>query len=212
MRPYQKWFLFLVFIALPFGLPDKSFSEPTPSVNYLMNRPLSYFDWGLYRLGEYVKQFVKREPGEENFYVIDGKEPYVYVGYDWDANRIIITISYRRYRWSEMLLDNEKLKELEQADVEKYKWPIVRLISDLKSSLGINFTKPDYIDGFTPTLYHLFSPTGYKFENEPENLKKELYNIVKIRARISFKETHIETEVGMFERPSEIAWDIKTQD
>lgn len=78
----------LLISLLCISITDSAFAEPSPTVRYLMNEPVSRLDWGIYQL--------QKELEELN----------VSVRYNWDENRIEISKS-----------SSETPKDLNQAKI-----------------------------------------------------------------------------------------------
>jgi hypothetical protein len=54
-------------------------AEPSTTIKYFMNEPVTMFDWGMYRLEEDLQRWAS---GRKDL------EPHVSVVYDWDSNRL----------------------------------------------------------------------------------------------------------------------------
>lgn len=76
------------------GICSAAQAEPGPSVRLLMNRPVSLFSWGLYRLDLEIERTFGRTSGGFEFRApLTGRKTYpTSVVYDWAKNRIIIRL------------------------------------------------------------------------------------------------------------------------
>lgn len=66
----------LLTISLILGATVSS-AEPSSGISILMDRPMSLFDWGMYRMGKSLKE-------------VDAS---AFVLYDWDSNKIMVVSS-----------------------------------------------------------------------------------------------------------------------
>ena len=85
MSRYKKCIpivLFLLFISV-----GTSKAEPTPTISYLMNTPVSMLDFGIFKLNTRFESYSDKLR-------IGKTEPLITVEYEWDSNRIeIISIT-----------------------------------------------------------------------------------------------------------------------
>jgi hypothetical protein len=137
-------------------------TEPDSSVKYLMNEPVTMFDWGLYRLSAFAKLIAigQSRRGE-------GKVIVTNVGYNWSKNRINITIAVYPNADS---LKKHNLRDLCTTVVKKY-----------KTALGYKDTGR-YKKMFG--IQRFFKHEGFKKNNEPKGLTEDLDNITYINVKI----------------------------
>lgn len=75
---------FLIMCAL---LSDSSIAEPSNSVRYLMNDPLTMFDWGIIQIQHKLDKI-------DYFPFESTSGAHLKANYDWDQNRLIIRASF----------------------------------------------------------------------------------------------------------------------
>lgn len=150
--------VFLLFIAV--GI---SKAEPTPTVSYLMNTPVSMLDFGMFKLNTLLND-------ESAKLMISKTKPTIGVDYDWDSNRIKIIILYY------------SKKELNE--VHDMKKEITLLIEQIK---GAYFQyehkagKPTRARKFGVSMIdRCFTPPGFVSAVQPKNLVEELDKIIEI--------------------------------
>jgi hypothetical protein len=152
--------VFLLFIAT--GI---SKAEPTPTVQYLMDTPVSMFDFGIYKLNKYFYSI------RDIFTFLKHKPLSATVDYSYDQNRIIISFWYA---------DNEN--GLKDYDIKK-------LISDrIKGIKAYCFNldetgKP--LSDESGRVSRFFIHPGYEIKNRPKKIWKELEEITEIHVNLS---------------------------
>jgi hypothetical protein len=68
--------------------------QPSPTVRYLMNEPLTLFEWGMFRLQNGVEMMQW-----DGLDLIRPRPQIANVEYDWDKNQLMINLTiYPRYR------------------------------------------------------------------------------------------------------------------
>jgi hypothetical protein len=78
-------------LLLLLGLAPICKAEPSPSVRYLMNEPVTLFDWGILRLYEYLDEYTAHYLKTNSV-----QDIYSTVRYDSPKNRIIISLVVTR--------------------------------------------------------------------------------------------------------------------
>jgi hypothetical protein len=73
------------------GLVSVCNAEPSPSLRYWMNEPVTLFDWGIFRLYEYLDEYVTHY-----MKIHSVRDIYSTVRYDSPRNKIIISIVVTR--------------------------------------------------------------------------------------------------------------------
>lgn len=158
---------FILSILVLLFLSTSAYAEPTDSIKYFMNEPVSMFDFGMYQLEKDIDIYVRE------IYVTSimpmfklGKLTILsYVHYYLDVNRIEIRI-----------LLNDANKKLTKED---YKIISNKYISLIRLHYGIlDGNIIESIDG--RYLSGLFMQRGYKKVNENNNIYIELNNITNI--------------------------------
>lgn len=84
--------MFSVLFAVLLGLVSISHAEPSPSVRYLMNEPVTLFDWGIVRLYEYLDEYTTHYLKTSSV-----QDIYSTVSYDSPGNNIIISVVVTRH-------------------------------------------------------------------------------------------------------------------
>jgi hypothetical protein len=141
-------------------------AEPTPTISYLINTPVSMLDFGIYKLNKYFDSI--------NYdLTIFGKKPLhkPVVSYFYGQNRIVIELIY--------VIAKNELNESDFKD-DNIKKEIEKIIRELKyKSFGIDETgKP--ITGKISLIYMAFEHEGYARKDVPKNIGKELDQITEI--------------------------------
>ena len=103
---------------------DITSSEPTLKIRYLMNEPMSLFDFGMYKLNEHLKS--------SSEYILDKREGVVIAVYDPDKNRINIL--------GEAYID----------DITQARKVCNDTISSIKSTLGVSYKTGEKISASAP--------------------------------------------------------------
>ena len=78
-------------LILLLGLVPICSAEPSPSVRYLMNEPVTLFDWGIIRLYDYLDEYT-----EHYLKTNTVRDIYCTVRYDSPRNKIIISMVVTR--------------------------------------------------------------------------------------------------------------------
>jgi hypothetical protein len=81
----------LLIAAILFSLASICDAEPSPSVRYLMNEPVTLFDWGIIRLYEYLDEYTAHYLKTNSV-----RDIYSTVSYDASRNSIIISLIVTR--------------------------------------------------------------------------------------------------------------------
>ena len=154
--------MFLLFMAT--GI---SKAEPTPTISYLMNTPVSMLDFGIYRLENFLIGDVS------NLAIPLGSEikPDIQVAYLYNSNRIQIIFSYG-------LLLERNIKQIEKIDLKTEIAKLIKQIKFMYFFLDFETGKPR--QGCCSSIDRFFSHQGYGLKGEPKNLNKELDEITEI--------------------------------
>lgn len=89
----MKAWLSLASIALVAVWPLQARCEPDATVKWLMNQPVSLFDWGILRLSELVDKRLKSGLGAEELRKRGITVEAAFARYEWDANRLYIQVT-----------------------------------------------------------------------------------------------------------------------
>ena len=135
-------------------------AEPNESANFLINDSVSLLDFGIYKLENEIKGF-------RNDLTIRFQPPHSsFVDYDWDENKIVIVLSYGDP-------GNPPIKEI--------KSEIKVVVAALKKKFGVGPTGEPFQKGGFSSIGDYFSHRGYTKKNMPQNLRREIDNLVEIK-------------------------------
>lgn len=131
-------------------------AEPGPVGQWLMDEPVSLWDFGMLGLREYLNGW-------------KGKHPLASMAhganYEWDRNRIVIFV------WTEEKFDKSRCKDI---------------ITELRKSGGITeqstFLK-EYV--ITNSIYANYFDRGFRTGNEPKDYLKRLDQIIEVKAHMT---------------------------
>jgi hypothetical protein len=132
-------------------------AEPSSKIQYLMDEPVSMLDWGMIWIDESLKGTLAEYRTSTITY------------YDWNENRIIISLS-------------ELGSTIGVTSKEKAKEKCRTIVSSIRTFLGIN-EKDGKPYSEKSNLYSYFSHSGFQ-RSQPEGLYEELDNITVIRIMI----------------------------
>lgn len=143
-------------------------AEPSPTVKYLMNTPVSVFDFGMYELRRYL---------EGQFDIFNPKSNVDAIVALWDKDRIVIKVM------SGISYKNEKLARRACRKTLKE----VRTTLDIDPTTGrpsrsfvlLNQDADGVMDSF---FYH----RGYDIKSDPQNLKRALDKLTEISVHTSY--------------------------
>ena len=135
-------------------------AEPNESAKFLIHDAVSLMDFGIYKLENDIK-------GLRDDLTIRFQPPHSsFVDYDWDANKIVIVLSYGDP-------GNPPIKEL--------KTEIRSVVATLKKNFGIAPTGEPFQAGGFSSVGDYFSHRGYTKKNTPPNLRREIDHLVEIK-------------------------------
>lgn len=138
-------------------------AEPTPTVRYLMNEPVSLWDWGMRELGEYF-----------NNLTVEGVKIGVDSVYHWQPNRIRIMA-----RAGDPALTFKNAAEARTM--------CKKTLSGLRARLGIDpATGQPFSQTYGSYLSSAFSRRGYRKGNEPKKLSDELDAMTELSASFRY--------------------------
>jgi hypothetical protein len=140
------------------------FADPSTTVKYLMSDPISRWDWGMYRLEQFIRENLPRE-----------KEKFILqIDYDWNKNRIYIAFTPGESDASNTNEAREKCRNT---------------LNRLKDFLGINpeTGKPNPILITSGRIGDFFLHKGYSLTSEPQDLWEEIDRITVLSSTVSIK-------------------------
>jgi hypothetical protein len=164
--------------------PVSAFAEPAPATTWLMNEPMSIWDWGIFRLQGRVDNMK-----EVQSLLRDAKWFFGDVEYDWDANRIKIQIALD----SSALTSKSCIENMRQAkavltnytfEASKQREAAIAMIAGTFSHAG-----------------------GYQSKNEPKKLAEEIARLVQIEVQLHTKDSQ-----GVYHRKVQCRSDLLEAD
>ncbi|OHY72932.1 hypothetical protein [Marinobacter sp. AC-23] len=141
-------------------------SGPNKTVSYLMNEPLTMFEWGLYKVKDEIFS-IEFEDLDLTFRNLAGVE------YDWEGNRINLSLTiYPEYAFFKKV-GGKKICKL--------------ALQKVKSRFGYG-VEAKYRELFGINTY--FEHKGFTNKSKPESLAEDLENITKIMINVYSSESN----------------------
>ena len=144
-------------------------AEPTASIKYLMNEPVTMLDWGIYRMGNAL-----RTAGYVEFLEIDGMRPNIHAHYEASFNSIVIEVT------SPIIEDTDSQKRAKE-------W-CSSVIEQSRVNFGINKETGKASSAQGSHIRRFFQSEGPQRTNQPENLGNELDRITALVVFARFRE------------------------
>jgi len=145
-------------------------AEPTPGVRYLMDKPVSLFDWGVHHIDEHLKDMhitFFLDSGETEFKTDRLKTS---VDYDPDANRIYIESNPGGVSF--VMGDEKAARKL-----------CGEIVKKIRVELDMDAENPS-VTGTAVDKF--FSHSGYSLPDKPAGLAKELLGIIEIKTTLQY--------------------------
>lgn len=163
--------LFMLMAVLLFPVAETCVGEPSPTVQYLMNEPVSMFDWGMYKLTLYLNQEFRDRYQKK----ISTFAPRITVHYDADSNKIQISalMLYKKFP--------------NKGEARTYCEEIFKYIRGLLVFEKGSTKRPVPANAPLTTLGSYFGQHGEHHKNKPENIEKELSNNTQLIAVVMDK-------------------------
>ncbi len=154
--------------ALLLGLVSVCRAEPTPAVRYLMQEPVTLFDWGILRLYDYLDGYATHYLKTNSVQDIYGT-----VSYDSGRNRIVISLVVTR----------EPMQGKEPpASVKKH---AKRICMTITETLRREFlTDRDRHIRRSSGIYRFFGHIGSRGKQEPTDAFEEIERITLIHVSV----------------------------
>ena len=149
------------------GVVRPAWAEPSAAIQFLMKEPVSMMDWGIKNTENYLYRQRALLIGNGN--PLFEAEPTIAVAYDWEDNRIRISIGLRT---------GEPLQKTprELSDIRSHvEW----VVKYLRGSLTM---KP--YDAF-------FRHNGFRSKESPQNLESELAGLTELIVTVRDRESNI---------------------
>lgn len=151
----RKLFLFISFLIITTNV----YGEPSRTFRYLMDEPLTLFEWGLFKLEKYTDQIKFKE--------LDLISNHSNIRYDWDKNRLEIEfIVYPKYK---------NLSKMPAKEICK------KAISHVRESFG---TQHKSDTRALLSVSRFFEHTGFTNKTRPKNLMEEVENSAKVQIKV----------------------------
>ena len=162
-------------LLLLLGLVSIGHAEPSPSIRYLMNEPVTLFDWGILRLYEYLDEYTSHYLNTNSV-----RDIYCTVRYDYKKNNIIISMIVTR----QMQSQSEAPSSVRAGSRE-----ICRTITQ---TLRQEFlTDRDSHVRRASGIYRFFGHIGFRGKEEPVDAFDEIERITVIEVSV-----YSETDLG----------------
>lgn len=160
-------------LVLPALFPSSSFAEPGPTVQWLMNAPVTLFDRGMDRLQTIAKEISEYRPIMAKFPV---KNPQIFseAEYSFDDNEIVIRLSVYAAEWSPTINECKDIRGAVQ-------FLILAGYSDAK-----NFNEGKAANVF---LGAIFSHNGWREKMRDNDLGSKLAQITFIEVDLNGKDS-----------------------
>ncbi len=157
-------------------------SEPGPIGQWLMNEPLTLFDWGIYRINKEIQKTVNVV--NRDFFKYDlEKSPndspvYGGVYYDWDNNEINIYLRIRddKSKHSVYVPTHDNCVFVRE-------WLLYRLTPTPSNAFETDLDNDKFWIHFR--VNNWFSNYGFSSKDRPENLGEKLARIIWVEVNLS---------------------------
>jgi hypothetical protein len=154
----MRYLKYIIFVLSVFCIIDTSMAEPAAKIKYLMNEPVTLFDWGIYRLDKYF----------EDVHIEGAQSTILWTSYDWDKN--ILTLNFT-------VETNTKSRD-EAKKIGK------SLIDMVRVSLGVDPDNGKPYAGNSRLYTQHFSHSSAQDDSKPKGLESELDNITVIEVLV----------------------------
>jgi hypothetical protein len=157
-----------LFTVLFLSLASLAGAEPSPSVRYLMNEPVTLFDWGIVRLHEYLEEYTTH-------YLQTASVQDIYATVSYDSRRNIILLSIVATRQARQQDESPESVRTSSKDVCRGVTQTLRkeFLADrdrsVRRSLGI---------------YRFFGHLGFRGKDEPLDAFEEIERITVIKVSV----------------------------
>lgn len=154
-------------------------SEPSKTIKYLMNEPLTMFEWGMYRLeidineylGSLIEQNVDSDKSKKETLesIMGFSDFYTKASYNWNKNRITIRIVLINKDENLSIPSRKELCKKYSDSIKKHFYSTDD--KELRKEYGIS---------------KFFNHTHFIKNNKPDEFQDEIENIVQIRIDIQY--------------------------
>lgn len=154
----------IVLLVFFMVIPTIGYGEPSAAVRYLMDEPVTMFDWGLYRLRRIVDQF--------KFENLDLDNLQSYINYDWDQNSLRIVF----YAQTKDRVDKTSAKKICETITAKISSTFGGEIKDKELRRNISIAT-------------LFEHGVFENRDKPDNFVEKIEKITKIEVNVFTRKT-----------------------
>lgn len=154
----------IVLLVVFMVIPTTGYGEPSPTVRYLMDEPVTMFDWGLYRLRRIIDQFQFENLNLHNI--------HSYITYDWDQNRLRIVF----YVQTKETVDKASSKKI-----------CKNITAKISSTFGGEIRDKGLRRNIS--IATLFEHRAFENRDKPDNFMEEIEKITKIEVSVFTRKT-----------------------
>lgn len=174
----------LITAALVAGMAGSAGAEPGPIGQWLMDRPVSLWDWGMMRAKENAQRAADQVAGATGRWVS-------VVGYDWDTNEIEISLSADDYR-----------DDATHANCNAVRHSFIRALA--ASDLPHNAREEEIREWTYRSIDNWFSHEGFEHKSRDELLAEKLARIIYVKVRLRNADNAIQcrARIAIFDAPS----------
>ena len=174
----------LITAALAAGMVGSAGAEPGPIGQWLMDRPVSLWDWGMMRAKKHAQRAADQVAGAAGRWLS-------VVWYDWDSNKIEIGLSADDYR-----------DDPTHANCNVVRHSFIRALAALDFPQD---TSEEEIREWTyRSIDNWFSHEGFEHKSRDELLAEKLARIIYVQVRLRNADNAIQcrARIAMFDAPS----------
>lgn len=167
--------VFFVLIASVLCCQSIATAETPSSVIYLMNEPVTLFDYGMDRIGEALdnKTVIFHTLNEKTKkYELESFAMDTSVHYSWSENKIIVVAS-----------PNYFIHDADRSTAEQW---CAHMINKIRAELGVDQNNPG--SGMYARLEIFFSHYGYSMNAAPQDLGRKLAGIIDMRTYVDYRD------------------------
>lgn len=143
-------------------------AEPSPAVRYLMNEPVTLFDWGIVRLYEYVDGFA-------NHYLRTNSVQDIYSTVTYDSLRNKILISFVVTRKPDSRNESPAFVQSSSKDISR------TIIREMRREFFADRNKQVRRSS---GIYRFFAHVGVRGEKEPLDCFEEIENLTVLKVSV----------------------------
>ena len=158
----------IFFVAFIFLASINGYSEPSKTIQFLMDDPVSMLDWGMFQMEKFGEDCLNDNIVEIVASDLSISKNKIHVGngvnYNWDSNLINF--------WFILSIDFHSKDKLNTFDVESIK------------SVGKKII--DRINTYREYFFNYFEHVGFKTKNNTTDVEKEIPNLIQTHIKINF--------------------------